>query len=839
MSDFSDLQLTADSSKAINALNKLETHLNKTESAANALKNTLKNIGLGIGLGALIKQSLQLSNQFDAMNKRVGSLFGSTMKKELKDLTKNFQLSNKAAKELLTTAGKFGTATGLNGEQLKIFSTDLTKLAADIAAFNGIDDPSQIMEKLARGTMGQTKVLKELGINIDTTSEKFKNQIAAIQATTGATEAQAKQLYILQEAQKQLAYTQGSANSQLNSAWAQLLILFDNFKEILSKVGSILGTLFTPVLEAFNKLFSLPIVQNITAWTVVIGLMIVSLNAIAKSIDTAAAATVNFGTTFTGTTKANMHELLKFELAMKKFQSNIEKTESLKIDRNVLQGLPKMNPAQVQELQRILNNLSKIKGTNYQVLEQLDLVAAKLVNTDLSQIKWSTNAKKAFTEIDQLLTNLKSSGNKSSNKLKNLEQLLIQLGVRSSQTGTNVKQLNTILDDTTKSAGSFTSMFRSIANVFNYIAAIPLTGAGIGAAFAKIKDALGAVGGAALAVGKILLPLIVIFVGLHDVFVSLFGSFKTAAKELSEEDKQLKEQILSKFDETVFWQYENEYELWLSRIWEYTKQFFLDILKLLDDFKKSIFGESSHWWDTFVDALDPFSGAKKLLGKVLDIEFPTDFKTEHTRFKESTQNKIIGNEIDKWQEQYLDKLKLAEIEKEKILAKTEDVKKEILKKELQLAKETLEKIQKEIQNTGKKIKDMNLVQRLFNPASFKKLLDNANALSDKEVSTLRKIKELEEQLTKTEDKTVERDIAKNILSPIQTAVDAVSVDSIAAIKLQSRELVEDKDDKLLTAAKESKEQNGKFFASALQYMKDTKDGLKNITNGNNLQVVNA
>lgn len=284
MSDFSKLELLVESKNAVQNLNKVQQSLNKTESAANSLKNTLKTIGLGVGFTVLLKQTLQLENSTKALEKRFETFFGSGGKgdKAVKNLTSNYSLANRSAKELLTTSAKFGSATGMGKQQLTEFSSQLSQLAADVAAFNAIDDVNSVLDRLGAATMGRTQGLREFGVQIDTTSEAFKRQIAVIQQQTGATEAQAKQIAILREAQRQLQYTQGSAGEQAYSAWQQLNNLFENFKDILAQVGSIFNVVFGPVLATLNAILELPFVKSTLAWVIALATLGYGISALVK-----------------------------------------------------------------------------------------------------------------------------------------------------------------------------------------------------------------------------------------------------------------------------------------------------------------------------------------------------------------------------------------------------------------------------------------------------------------------------------------------------------------------------------------------------------------------------
>lgn len=73
--DISELQLKINKNQAVNDLKSVEKQLGKTGEAANGLISTLKDIGLTIGFAQLLKDTLSLNNQFNALEGKFKSIF--------------------------------------------------------------------------------------------------------------------------------------------------------------------------------------------------------------------------------------------------------------------------------------------------------------------------------------------------------------------------------------------------------------------------------------------------------------------------------------------------------------------------------------------------------------------------------------------------------------------------------------------------------------------------------------------------------------------------------------------------------------------------------------------
>lgn len=390
MSDFSKLDLLIDSKQALNELNKVQKGLNKTQSAAKSLTSTLKNIGVAVGFTALIKQTLQLEASTDALNRRFNTFFGNG-KKLTNSLQDNYALANRNAKQLLSTAAKFGSATNLDSSNLTKFSSDLAKLAADVAAFQGIDDVNSVLQRFGVATLGRTQGLREFGVQIDTTSQSFKNQIKIIQETTGATEAQAKQTLILNEAMKQLVYTQGAAKD-LAGGWANLQILFSNIKDILAETGKAFTTLFGPILKFINKILNADISKQFIGWGIALTTVGIAFNKILSVYD--------------NLTKKLITEKLESLGANIDLQKSQQRYNNLKARQLKIQQ--QINNLKAQQLsQRIVNkdiNLDKTsKGGIFKAYSiSADFEDKEITKTQESIKKLGEELKPIHSELDEI-----------------------------------------------------------------------------------------------------------------------------------------------------------------------------------------------------------------------------------------------------------------------------------------------------------------------------------------------------------------------------------------------------------------------------------------------------
>lgn len=292
--DISELHFKINKNQAVNDLKSVEGQLEKTGDAANGLIDILKDIGLTLGIGKVIKESIQLNNQFKSLEAKFDAIFsGGFDTRIFSDLRSELSLSDNALKNILSTTGQFARGLGQSSQYVKSFSTDLTKAAADYAAYQGktsAQDVNEYARKFAKASLGEVGELKEMGIIVDNTSVSFKNAVKNIQETLGVSEAQAKQMETTKRLLEQVQIASGSASTNMNDGWVQLNLLFENFKEILGDVGEIFSAVFGPILNVFNSILEIPLVKSTTAWVIAIGGVIagfVTLTSLLKKIGSA------------------------------------------------------------------------------------------------------------------------------------------------------------------------------------------------------------------------------------------------------------------------------------------------------------------------------------------------------------------------------------------------------------------------------------------------------------------------------------------------------------------------------------------------------------------------
>lgn len=287
--DISELQFQINKTQAVNDLKTVEGQLDKTGKAADGLIETLKNIGLTVGFGKLIKDSLQLNNQFTALSNKFNSIFsGGFDQSVFSSLKSDLSLSDTALKSILSTTGQFAKGLGQSSQYVKSFSAELTRAAANYAAFQGkttAADVNEYARKFAKASLGEVGELKEIGIIVDNTSESFKKAVLSIQDTLGLTEAQAKQMETTKRLLEQVEIASGAASANMYDGWAQLNKVFDEFKEILGEVGQIFSTAFGPILNTLNGILEIPFVKSVAAWTIAIGGVVVGYTSLLKILN--------------------------------------------------------------------------------------------------------------------------------------------------------------------------------------------------------------------------------------------------------------------------------------------------------------------------------------------------------------------------------------------------------------------------------------------------------------------------------------------------------------------------------------------------------------------------
>lgn len=274
------VRLVADASDFERGLGKAE---NSTSGFVNRIGKDLRSVGKvaagagaligGAALGAVIKFGPQAVSAASDIQESMGKV--NTVFEDSAGLVDNFARQSAtsfgiAREDALEAAGTFGNlfrTIGLTSEVSAGMSTDLVALAADLGAFNNMD-PTQVLEKLRSGLVGEVEPLRQLGINLtaaQTEAKAMEMGLADADGTiTQAAKTQARYALILEQS----ALAQGTFAKESEGLAAQQKILGAVWRDTLAEVGGVALPLITKGLSGFLGILQgsvIPVVQRVIA----------------------------------------------------------------------------------------------------------------------------------------------------------------------------------------------------------------------------------------------------------------------------------------------------------------------------------------------------------------------------------------------------------------------------------------------------------------------------------------------------------------------------------------------------------------------------------------------
>ena len=204
----------------------------------------------GAAAGAGAAGAFMLANVAGDLNETISKtkvVFGDNADAVLKwgkSASKAFGMSQNEALTARSTLGNLFVAMGTGQKATAKMSGGLVELGADLASFNNMD-PTEVMEKLRAGLVGETEPLRSLGVNLTAASVETRALAMGFKKVDGeltpAAKAQASYALIMEQtttAQGDFARTSdGLANQQRITA--------ATFKDTMANVGQA----FVPIFE--------------------------------------------------------------------------------------------------------------------------------------------------------------------------------------------------------------------------------------------------------------------------------------------------------------------------------------------------------------------------------------------------------------------------------------------------------------------------------------------------------------------------------------------------------------------------------------------------------------
>lgn len=226
-----------------------------------SLNGIISSIGFGLGIAGLValgKQAIDTASDIQEVQNVVDTAFGSMaykMEEFAKTSVKQFGISQLSAKQLGSTFMAMGKSMVGDMETASNMALNLTARAADMASFynKSVQETSTALKSIYTG---ETESLKEYGVVMTQVNlQEFARQRGvnkSIQAMTQAEKVQLQYAYVME----QTSLAAGDF-AKTSDSWAnQTRILSEQFKELLSVIGSGLITVLTPVVKFLNTVLT-------------------------------------------------------------------------------------------------------------------------------------------------------------------------------------------------------------------------------------------------------------------------------------------------------------------------------------------------------------------------------------------------------------------------------------------------------------------------------------------------------------------------------------------------------------------------------------------------------
>ena len=190
----------------------------------------------GAGLYKLASGAADAEANMSALEQVVGEAVAQDIGKWAEDSAKGVGMASKDAVAAATTFAQLGKIIGLGGDSLATFSTDLTGLSADFAAFKNVA-PEQALQDIQSAFAGSTEVMRKYGIFLDDATLKSAYFRETGEEVTGTLTAQQKIVAINSELYRQGADMIGQWGRESSELAGQQAIL----KAELTNLGDAIG----------------------------------------------------------------------------------------------------------------------------------------------------------------------------------------------------------------------------------------------------------------------------------------------------------------------------------------------------------------------------------------------------------------------------------------------------------------------------------------------------------------------------------------------------------------------------------------------------------------------
>lgn len=217
----------------------------------------------GAAIVAMLAKTIGPASSLNETISKVGVVFGDQAEKVL-EFGKNAAISlGMSSNAALTAAGTYGNlfrSMGMAEETSADMSIGLVTLAGDLASFNNMD-PTDVLEKLRAGLVGEAEPLKALGVNINEALLKEKALEMGLSNGRDALDANAKAQAAYALIMEQTTLAQGDFERTSDGLANQQRILAAQTENLKAKIGTALLPVLSFGAKMLNEFLASPKVQ--------------------------------------------------------------------------------------------------------------------------------------------------------------------------------------------------------------------------------------------------------------------------------------------------------------------------------------------------------------------------------------------------------------------------------------------------------------------------------------------------------------------------------------------------------------------------------------------------
>lgn len=412
------------------SMQKIERQMQKTGAKLQSI-GTKMSIGITVPILAIGTASLKAASDAEETFSKFDTVFRDVAKSandSFETLRNEYGLSSRAAKQLLGDTGDLLTGFGFSQEAALDLSTEVNKLAVDLASFTNYAGGAEgASEALTKALLGERESVKALGIAILEEDVNKQMAINTAKGLTFETERQAKAQATLDLAIQQSTNAIGDYARTSESFANQSRLLRARLEDLSQELGKVLLPLATKIVtklknvaEAFSSLDG-QTQKNIVVFGALaasIGPLMVGLGTLMKTLPlitagfTAMTGPIGISIAIIGALTAG---LIASNQQLSRFSEEIHKIKQSQFDENF-----KETKKEIDELVKKFKEINPSLTQAEAIEKAVNAVSNSYRNLSSTALK---NGNLTVGQLNEILARIKSYKNQLLETAKETEKL--------------------------------------------------------------------------------------------------------------------------------------------------------------------------------------------------------------------------------------------------------------------------------------------------------------------------------------------------------------------------------------------------------------------------------